>query len=373
MLGGFGVTVDGVAVPPEAWPRRHAAALVKLLALTEGRRLHREQVTEALWPGLDLEPPPAAAQGGPLRAQGRWATARSSSRNDMVMLVPDDEVRRRRRPVPAPPRGRRCPSRLGVGGGGRAGGVHRAAAAGRPVRGVDARGPRADRDPAAPAAAPGRPVAGAAGARARRRGGPRRAGERAPGGGATRARRCASSSGWSRRCAASWAPRPAAGGRPPRSCGVTAGVRRRAAGARGAARRPSGGSPRRGGRDPSGASTPRRAGRGAHCRAAGSRRGGQVGAPRHGRGPGAHDAAGAPGGDGVGGGGPVALRPRARGVGRPVPQAPGAARRSRRRLPRWRSSARSPARRSDGAGSRHTSDSSSRLPSWCGSPPPGTG
>ncbi|HEU4675871.1 MAG TPA: AAA family ATPase, partial [Motilibacteraceae bacterium] len=52
VLGTFEVTVDGVPVPTEAWGRRHAAALVKLLALSPGRRLHREQVMEALWPGV---------------------------------------------------------------------------------------------------------------------------------------------------------------------------------------------------------------------------------------------------------------------------------------------------------------------------------
>ncbi|MGN6577883.1 MAG: AAA family ATPase [Nocardioides sp.] len=53
VLGGFVVTVDGVPVPEEAWSRRQAASVVKLLALTPGHRLHREQVMEALWPGLD--------------------------------------------------------------------------------------------------------------------------------------------------------------------------------------------------------------------------------------------------------------------------------------------------------------------------------
>jgi DNA-binding SARP family transcriptional activator/tetratricopeptide (TPR) repeat protein len=55
LLGGFEVAVDGVLVPPEAWSRRHAASLVKLLALSPGRRLHRERVIEALWPGLSVE------------------------------------------------------------------------------------------------------------------------------------------------------------------------------------------------------------------------------------------------------------------------------------------------------------------------------
>ncbi len=55
VLGGFTVVADGVAVPPDAWARRHAAALVKLLVLTPGHRLHREQVLDALWPGVDPE------------------------------------------------------------------------------------------------------------------------------------------------------------------------------------------------------------------------------------------------------------------------------------------------------------------------------
>lgn len=55
ILGGFGVDVDGVPVAPEAWSRRHAASLVKLLALVPGRRLHRERMIEALWPGLPVD------------------------------------------------------------------------------------------------------------------------------------------------------------------------------------------------------------------------------------------------------------------------------------------------------------------------------
>lgn len=55
LLGGFEVLVDGIPVPSMAWSRRHAASLVKLLALAPGRRLHREQIIEALWPGISLD------------------------------------------------------------------------------------------------------------------------------------------------------------------------------------------------------------------------------------------------------------------------------------------------------------------------------
>src|SRR4051812_12636477 len=50
LLGCFGVAADGILTPDRAWPRRSAAALVKVLALAPGHRLHREQVLDLLWP-----------------------------------------------------------------------------------------------------------------------------------------------------------------------------------------------------------------------------------------------------------------------------------------------------------------------------------
>jgi DNA-binding SARP family transcriptional activator len=57
LLGGFHVHIDGVAI--SSWPHRRAAELVKLLALADRHRLHREQVMDALWP--ELAPDAAAA------------------------------------------------------------------------------------------------------------------------------------------------------------------------------------------------------------------------------------------------------------------------------------------------------------------------
>ncbi|HLW46283.1 MAG TPA: tetratricopeptide repeat protein [bacterium] len=57
LLGGFRVRVGSREIDPAAWRLRKAKSLVKLLALTSGHRLHREQVMESLWPHLD----PAAA------------------------------------------------------------------------------------------------------------------------------------------------------------------------------------------------------------------------------------------------------------------------------------------------------------------------
>src|SRR5262245_22368574 len=58
LLGEFRVSIGQRPIPANAWQRRRAAALVKLLALAPRLSLHREQVLEALWPEL----PPAAAK-----------------------------------------------------------------------------------------------------------------------------------------------------------------------------------------------------------------------------------------------------------------------------------------------------------------------
>ena len=97
LLGGFGVVVDGVSVPPSAWTRRHAAALVKLLAVSDGRRLHREQVLDTLWPGLAPE-----ASAPRLHKAVHFARRAFegllppgevlASRHNLLHLLPDAEV-----------------------------------------------------------------------------------------------------------------------------------------------------------------------------------------------------------------------------------------------------------------------------------------
>src|SRR5215213_934353 len=52
LLGGFSVSVGSRTIEESAWRRKKAAALVKLLALTSGHRLHRERVMDVLWPDL---------------------------------------------------------------------------------------------------------------------------------------------------------------------------------------------------------------------------------------------------------------------------------------------------------------------------------
>jgi len=53
LLGRFSVTVDGALISGDSWRNRRAADVLKLLALSPDRRLHRSQVMEAFWPDSD--------------------------------------------------------------------------------------------------------------------------------------------------------------------------------------------------------------------------------------------------------------------------------------------------------------------------------
>ena len=50
LLGGFRVSVGSTTIIQDTWRLRKAAALVKLLALAPGHRMHREQAMDLLWP-----------------------------------------------------------------------------------------------------------------------------------------------------------------------------------------------------------------------------------------------------------------------------------------------------------------------------------
>src|ERR687894_1019092 len=52
LLGDFKVSVETRTIEEGAWRLRKAANLVKLLALSPGHRLHREQIMDVLWPDL---------------------------------------------------------------------------------------------------------------------------------------------------------------------------------------------------------------------------------------------------------------------------------------------------------------------------------
>jgi DNA-binding SARP family transcriptional activator/pimeloyl-ACP methyl ester carboxylesterase len=93
LLGGFEVVVDGRPVPRSAWSRRHAAALVKVLVLAQGRRMHREQVLDVLWPDVDTDA--AAARLHKAAHYARKALGVDDAvvlAHETVALLPDAEV-----------------------------------------------------------------------------------------------------------------------------------------------------------------------------------------------------------------------------------------------------------------------------------------
>jgi DNA-binding SARP family transcriptional activator len=90
VLGVFRAEINGRPVAEDAWRRSGAAALAKLLAVTPGHRMHREQLIEVLWPELD----PAA---GTRRLSKALHFARRALgaeqvrlRDDLLSLEPDD-------------------------------------------------------------------------------------------------------------------------------------------------------------------------------------------------------------------------------------------------------------------------------------------
>jgi predicted ATPase/DNA-binding SARP family transcriptional activator len=97
LLGGFSVRVGGREVPG-SWRLRKSKTLVKLLALADGHRAHREVLAGVLWPGLD----PAAAANNLHQALHAARRALASDpapsadalglRDDIVILWPDGDL-----------------------------------------------------------------------------------------------------------------------------------------------------------------------------------------------------------------------------------------------------------------------------------------
>ncbi|MFC4950420.1 ATP-binding protein [Pseudonocardia sp. GCM10023141] len=93
LLGGFEVAVDTVPVPAGNWSRRHAAALVKVLAIAPGRRLHREQVIDLVWPDDTVgEAVPKLHKAAHFARRAIDVTNAVVLRGDNVMLTPEVET-----------------------------------------------------------------------------------------------------------------------------------------------------------------------------------------------------------------------------------------------------------------------------------------
>ncbi|HEY6747809.1 MAG TPA: AAA family ATPase [Mycobacteriales bacterium] len=93
LLGDFAVVVDGVGTPSARWSGRQPAALVKVLALSPGGRLHRDRVVDALWPDLSVEA--ALPRLHKAAHYARRALQRKDAvvlKDEVVALFPDAEL-----------------------------------------------------------------------------------------------------------------------------------------------------------------------------------------------------------------------------------------------------------------------------------------
>jgi predicted ATPase/DNA-binding SARP family transcriptional activator len=88
LLGGFAVEVRGAPIEEAAWRLRRAKTLVKLLALAPERRLHREQLADALWPDSD----PAGNSLHQVLYTARRALAPAGDRSASLQLTLRDDV-----------------------------------------------------------------------------------------------------------------------------------------------------------------------------------------------------------------------------------------------------------------------------------------
>jgi predicted ATPase/DNA-binding SARP family transcriptional activator/DNA-binding CsgD family transcriptional regulator len=97
LLGDFRVSVGSRTIEDNAWRRKKAAALVKLLALAQGHRLHRERIMAVLWPDLNGKPAANNLHGvlhfarGVLEASpaNNNASRYLALRGDLLELCPD--------------------------------------------------------------------------------------------------------------------------------------------------------------------------------------------------------------------------------------------------------------------------------------------
>ncbi len=96
LLGGFAVRVAGRPVP-ERWRLRKAKTLIKMLALADGHRMHRDDLAGRLWP--DLAGPAAVNNLYQALHAARRALAAAGApastlelRDEIVALCPDGEL-----------------------------------------------------------------------------------------------------------------------------------------------------------------------------------------------------------------------------------------------------------------------------------------
>ena len=93
LLGRFAVTVDAVPVAESNWARQRAGALVKVLAMAPGRRLHREQIIDLVWPDDTIdEAAPKLHKAAHFARRAIDVPNSVVLRGDNVLLCPDTDT-----------------------------------------------------------------------------------------------------------------------------------------------------------------------------------------------------------------------------------------------------------------------------------------
>jgi pimeloyl-ACP methyl ester carboxylesterase/DNA-binding SARP family transcriptional activator len=89
LLGPFRVHDGDRQMSADAWQRRDASSLVKLLALRRGRQLHREQLMDLLWPDLGVaEATPRLHKAAHFARKAMGRADAVVLRGEMVFLLP---------------------------------------------------------------------------------------------------------------------------------------------------------------------------------------------------------------------------------------------------------------------------------------------
>ena len=92
LLGRFELRIDGQLAIGRSWPRAKAIELLKLLALDTQRSMPRDQILEALWPGVE----PNAAANNLYKTLHHLRTATRRTSHDAIVAIDHGSVALRR-------------------------------------------------------------------------------------------------------------------------------------------------------------------------------------------------------------------------------------------------------------------------------------
>ena len=92
LLGGFRAERSQGAVPDFAWQRRGAKQLTKLLAISPGHALHREQIVETLWPRVGVDSARNSLAKSLYAARQALEPERPPRRGSLYLQIRDDMI-----------------------------------------------------------------------------------------------------------------------------------------------------------------------------------------------------------------------------------------------------------------------------------------